>query len=600
MPSETSSNWALRTCGRWRWELHPGWTSLVDDDRHPDWLNLRQDPRAEQVKANEGREVWRVQLDRELLFVKVGWPGRRWARCRRWLLGGDAARERRIAEYAAGHGIDAVSPVAVADAPIDGRQPTSVFVTLGLPDARPLNEAWESLDPRAPATRRLKNQIIDAVAQLIAAAHQNGLEHFDLHAGNVLIQPTPAGLHALFVDLNNIRIGRPVRDDGVVRNLAQLNQWFRAHAPLTDRLRFLDRYLYWNEMLRPYSSHGRRLVCDRRELLRRLNVAALKHAGTLYAKRDRRTMRTGRYFARLTLGGGWRAHVFLSSKHPVEGSPSSALTLAAQQWKQWLRDPIGLVTPADRRQVIKESRSGLVCRGRLALADGRALEVICKRSRPRGLFKRILQSLRGSRSMLAWKRGNALLHRQIPTARPLAVVERRRCGLLMDSLVISEYLPHTQDLDTLLTVALREQPIDAQHRLKRELAASLARLVRRLHERGFFHRDLKAPNILVQWDPAAPEPARTLLVDMDGLRVIRRPTSNVERQVLARLNVSLDHCKRVTLTDRVRFLRLYLTRVGCPQPCWKPLWRQLAAASDAKRRARRRWQGKMLRKYGRF
>jgi tRNA A-37 threonylcarbamoyl transferase component Bud32 len=535
-----------------------------------------------------------------LLFVKVGRPGRRWARCRRWLLGGDAARERRIAEYATQHGIDAVSPVAVADAPINRRQPTSVFVTLGLPDARPLNESWESLDPRAPATRRLKNQIIDAVARLIATAHQNGLEHFDLHAGNVLIQPTPAGLHALFVDLNNIRIGRTIRDPGVVRNLAQFNQWFRAHAPLTDRLRFLDRYLHWYETLRPRSSHGRRLGCDRRELLRRLNAAALKHASALYAKRDRRIMKTGRYFARLALGDGWRAHMFLSSKHPVEGSPASALTLAPQQWKQWLGGPIALVTPTDRRQVIKESRSGLVCRGRLALGDGRTVEVICKRSQPRGLAKRILQSLRASRPMLAWKRGNALLHRQIPTARPLAVLERRRCGLLMDSLVISEYLPHTQDLDTLLTVALREQPANVQGRLKRQVADSLAGLIRRLHELGFTHRDLKAPNILVQWDPAWPQPARTLLVDMDGLRVIRRPTSDVENQALARLNVSLDHCKRVTLADRVRFLRFYLTRVGCPQPRWKPLWRQLAAASDAKRRARRRWQEKMLRKYGRF
>jgi serine/threonine protein kinase len=311
-------------------------------------------------------------------------------------------------------------------------------------------------------------------------------------------------------------------------------------------------------------------------------------------------MRTGRYFARLDLSGGWRAHVFLACKHPVEGSPASSMTFTQQQWKQWLHNPLRLVTPADRRWIIKESRTSVVCRGRLERDDGRSLDVICKRSLPRGGLKRILQLLRTSRPLLTWKRANALLHRQIPTARPLAVLERRRFGLLLDSLVVTEYLPHTQDLDTLLTVTLRVLPAAAQRTLKRQIGQSLCPLLHRLFERGFIHRDLKAPNLLVQWNPQSPEPPGVLLVDLDGLRPCHRTGDQAELDALVRLNVSLDHCKRVTLTDRGRYLRDYLTRPGCPQPQWKPLWHTIAAACEIKRSARRRWQEKMLRKYGRF
>ncbi|HSW44130.1 MAG TPA: lipopolysaccharide kinase InaA family protein [Phycisphaerae bacterium] len=600
MQPETDPSWASCVRGRWRWQAHPAWLCLLDAGSGPDWLNLQENPQAAKVKANDGREVWRVDLPQTQLFVKIGRPDRRWARWRQWLRGSNALREKRVADYAAEHEIDAVRPIAIADAPIQGRRPTSLLVTLGLPSARPLNDYWESLDPAAPGTRQKKNEVIEAVARLVARAHQNGFEHFDLHAGNMLIEPTGTGLRALFVDLNNIRIGRPVRDTGVVRNLAQINQWFRTHAPITDRVRFLFRYLHWRRQCRPRSSHGRSLDCDAKELLRRLDVEALRHAMTLYAKRDRRIMRTGRYFARIDLGGGWRGHVFLVSKHPVEGSPASSMTFTPQQWKQWLRDPLLLVTPTDHRLVVKESHSGMVCRGRLGLDADRSLEIICKRWMPRTWWKRVLHLFRASRPMQTWKRGNALLHRQIPTARPLAVLERRRFGLLLDSLIVTEYLPHTQDLDTLLTVALRQLPDPIRRTLKRQISASLSRVIHRLYDRGFTHRDLKAPNVLVQWNHAANEPPRVLLVDLDGLHPVRHPSPQSKCEALARLNVSLDHCKRVTLTDRARFLRTHLIRPGHPDPLWRLLWSVIAAGSESKRRSRQRRQEKMLRKYGRF
>jgi hypothetical protein len=390
-----------------------------------------------------------------------------------------------------------------------------------------------------------------------------------------------------------------VGDRAVIRNLAQFNQWFRLHAALTDRLRFLDRYLHWRGVLQSSSAFGRPLGCDRSELLRRLERAALTHANALYAKRDRRVLRSGRYFERLRLDDGWRAHVFLEAKHPVPGSRASRMVFTSGQWQAWLAEPLNWIRPATPRDLLKDSATATVCRGQLAHPAG-ALPVVCKRAVPKSFWKRVQTLLRTSRPMTTWRRANALLHRQILTARPLAVLERRRFGLIFDSILIAEAVEHAIDLDTLATVTLRELPEPRQRWLKDRVLDGLLTVTRNLLERGFRHRDFKAPNIIVQWDPAGRADPRIVLVDLDGLLPLRGSTDVAARKMLMRLNVSLDHCRRVTRTDRLRFLQRFISRYGCPAADWKPLWRELARMSQDKRRARDVHQQRKFAKYGRF
>lgn len=584
-PPSGSSNghdprWLQRAHGRWAWQIRADWACLLEAADAPDWTHLDAEPRAQLVKTNDGRQVWRVQYGPHLLFVKVARPGRQWAFLRRLLFGTDAVRERRVAEYAAARGIDTVTPVAVASAPFHGREPVSILITLGLPHAVALNEFWESLDSQTPPNRQVRNQVIDAAARLIAQAHHHGCEHTDLHAGNMLIEANgQATCRALFVDLLNIRTGKPLTDQAVVHNLAQFNQWFRQHAPLTDRIRFLYDYLAWRERLQGQEPLPPRLNHDRRAMLADLDRAVVEHANALYGKRDRRALRTGRYFARLKFLGGWRAHVFLEAKHHVAGSPASEIRLTADQWKAWLRHPEEWARGDRRQYVIKESSTNLVYRTRLDLAPDWSLDVVCKRWVPRGFSKRLAMLVQPSRPMVTWCMANALLHRQLPTARPLAVVEKRRCGQLLDSFIITEHIEHAHDLDALLTIQLREMEAAAARRLKRELSESLVAALRRLHERGFTHRDFKAPNVLVQWQPGLEAPPRIVLVDLDGIRQVRRPNPSAEIRALARLSVSLERCRHVSHADRLRFLRRYLARPGRPEPDWRPIWQQVEEAS---------------------
>jgi hypothetical protein len=91
-----------------------------------------------------------------------------------------------------------------------------------------------------------------------------------------------------------------------------------------------------------------------------------------------------------------------------------------------------------------------------------------------------------------------------------------------------------------------------------------------------------------------------LLIDLDGIKPLRFAHYKARLRALMRLNVSLDHCRRVSTTDRLRFLKRYLDRPGKLECDWKDIWRELATMSERKRRINEKQQQRLLRKYGRF
>jgi hypothetical protein len=99
---------------------------------------------------------------------------------------------------------------------------------------------------------------------------------------------------------------------------------------------------------------------------------------------------------------------------------------------------------------------------------------------------------------------------------------------------------------------------------------------------------------MVQWDSESANPPRVLLVDLDGvLKPWRKRPDGVVRAIM-RLNVSLDHCRLVTRTDRLRFLKRYLERTGKPKADWKMLWHRIAHWSQTKRTIKAQTQQRKL------
>ena len=239
-------------------------------------------------------------------------------------------------------------------------------------------------------------------------------------------------------------------------------------------------------------------------------------------------------------------------------------------------------------KVLKEGRTSTVWR--VVAAGGRPL-IVKRHNRAceRGLVHGVIGP---SRSMAAFRHGHALLARGIATARPVAAADRRGGGAVRDTLVMAEVVAGEP-----LSDWLRRSPPAAD---RRRVVWKLAKMIRRMHDAGFSHRDLKAPNIIIT--PAGGPGGQPVLVDLDGLR--ERPYVSARRRArdLMRLSVSLDEWGVARQTDRLRFLRTYLGARGClgaitirrqrgdrrPARRLRRWWRRIARLSERKLAALRR------------
>ena len=549
------------------------------------------------VKHNGARSVYRATFAGRTVFAKyffhAGWTD--------WFKGllrvRACAAEWRGGLFALRQGIAAIRPIGFAAAVRVGGRRAAVLVTEAVEPAGPLNEYWRLLQTDIDDGRRRADvaQLTDVVAQLIARAHQAGFEHMDMHAENILVQRAGGRqVRAVFVDLQSARLDWPITDAAVLRNLAQLNQWFRRHASVGDRLRFLRAYLRWRNEYEHAFTHSRALALDFRGLLRGLKGAAARHATRLWSQRDRRARRSGRYFAALRLGQGWRAQVYRCCKHPRAESPASRLTLEPVWWQTQLANPLRWFGP-DGATVCKESHSAAVRRTLLAVDATTTIPVLLKRPRARNLWRRLRQLLPPSRSARGWRLGHALLNRDLPAPRPLAVLERRVGPFVRDSVLVTEWVAGAADLEAFVRAQYPQLGPRGWFRRKQTLGTLLVRRLRQLQERGFLHLDCKASNLLVVSQPRL----ELLWIDMDGLRQVRGAAKRHWQRALARLYVSVAELPGITRTDAVRVLRAYLARFGSAPDEWRRQWRALAALVQRKQQAREARRAWKLSHYGR-
>ncbi|MCA9254002.1 MAG: hypothetical protein KDA33_00125 [Phycisphaerales bacterium] len=561
---------------------------------HPiDWLNLAESEYATLVKRNSRRDVWRVSLDGRAYFAKVYHPNDLIGKLKVVARGSTAMCEWNVGAFAAKHGIAGVVPVATAVKGFRGAGGPSLLITEAVPDVVPLNDYWDEIHD----CRESAYQLADTLAQLIARAHQCGFRHGDMHPGNILVRREENRGQALFVDLHDVRIGRAVTMSEAVANLAQLHQWFRRHAPLTMRRRFLDRYQYHREQFANASIYSRTLPLNSRQLIRDLSVQADRHANALWAKRDRRSGRTGRYFTRIRPAKGWRGHALLVSKHPSPTAQAARFEYKRSQWERWLRSPLDWTTAAKSR-IIKNSHTATVSEAQLPV-NGESPRIIVKRTLSRNALKRFLLIFR-SRNAKAWRTANMLLNRDISIAQPLAIVERYRFGLLRtESLLFTDFVVGAADLERFCRETLAPASGATQRRLKAELIDVLVLVMRRFHNRGFAHRDFKAQNLLLQWPAPFEARPKITMVDMDGVRYVGTAGQAIRDKALVRLAVSMLDVPGCSRTDRVRFLRRYMMRFGKSDGDWRNYWRSLDSGVREKRQrkdARRDWK---MRHYGR-
>ncbi|MGH7136489.1 MAG: lipopolysaccharide kinase InaA family protein, partial [Pirellulales bacterium] len=416
------------------------------------------------------------------------------------------------------------------------------------------------LQPTSAA--RVRRKLAVALGRLCAAAHRQGLDHDDLHAGNLLVRVDSCHgergddrLPELFViDLPGARVSRPLGRRRTVANLTMLAAACSAFASASDMARFLRAYL----AERPDFACG-----GGRELSQRVARAIPARKRRIARSRDKRSLRLNRDF--------YRASQATAKAMAVADMPHEQLT-------RLLEVPHAPLE-ANTHRPYKLSHRSMVVQADLTL-DGGGTLVAYKRVRPRNWWKTLLHYFRRNPALAAWYYGHALLLRGIATARPLAVVQQQRLGLPADGFLATEWIAGASNLHFYLW-QLAERPLAERRRRTRQVCESLGRLLGRMHAWHVSHRDLKGCNILVV---ERDHTVDCYLIDADSVHLPYRLLPLFRRFNLGRLAASMEAHPWVSRGDRLRFFRTYLSELRRGDPTawpadWKQGWRAVAKAT---------------------
>ncbi|NIA21373.1 MAG: hypothetical protein GWP05_05260 [Anaerolineaceae bacterium] len=547
----------LRKIGGHCWHVAPEWADVLFPPSGGGLVDALASGGGCEAKVAPGRRITRIELGGRGLYVKQ-YSGLR--RLRRL-----ARREWKVARWAHQAGLPTPEPVAAC------WRGGAIYVTAESPGARPLGdlvykEHFEPADDEPPypghrppemvrlhRRRRRPGQvgrdvpgpraIAAMIARLLAELHTLGLRHTDLHPGNLLVvglgdpgdQAGPGGLGGSgglgglggrwrleVLDLVALEEMPGLRTLG--EHLVQLNHFFEPLATRSERRR----------VLKFLEARGLRVEGGPRQIEADTQI----YRRRFYRRRDGRCLRRGKYF------------------RPLKVGRFSGFVVA--DWAQRLpRSADELARALEISEYVKKSRRGLSGFARVA-----GHRVFIKRDsqrgwrRPRGPWPKILEDwIRGSRQRKAWRMGHALGVRGIATARPLVWVDLCHGLRGRESIIVNEAITNYRPLDQVLG--------HLAGRKRASCIETVAREIRRLHESGLSHRDLKAQNVMVRFDGRL---WRMVLVDMDGVRRHRGPLSRRRRrQDLMRLAFSWDWGYGVEDTvpdlapsDCLRFLKTYL------------------------------------------
>lgn len=583
LPAGLTSGWQEFSAAGYRWKVPPAYVSLLVGPqglRLQEWLDQGQ---ARVVKTGPHRIVYRVDLPELSFYVKHNLVPDWTTWLRQWVRPSKARMEFETTREVAARGVPTFVPLAVAERPSFVGVGDSYFLTRTLEDTEPLYVfAGRTLPAMARARQmRLRHRLAAELGRLVAQIHDAGIRHHDLHAGNILVRLGDDDQISLFlIDLNGVRLGKPLSWSSSRANLALLNRWFIVRATRTDRLRFWESYRQARRLgagcENLHRRESRALADDLEKLTWRSNISFWQY-------RDRRSLKNNRYYRRVRHG---KIH-----GHAVTDLDWATLATL-------LADPDAPFA-APGVKLLKDSPTSTVAELEITV-NGQRRSVIYKRFRVRKWFAPFTGLVRPTPALRSWTHGQGFRERGLPTARPLAVLHRKRFGLWYEGYLLTEKIDNSQELLDFCTDIQKLRPEQRQWVIRQQIK-QVAQVVRELHRRGMSHRDLKSANVLVSRDvskftspfsgeawvqaDAGLQPlfASTVwLIDLVGVERHPRLSRSRKIQNLSRLNASFYQHPSLTRTDRLRFLKTYMEWNLHGGGDWKNWWHAIARATEAK------------------
>ena len=154
-----------------------------------------------------------------------------------------------------------------------------------------------------------------------------------------------------------------------------------------------------------------------------------------------------------------------------------------------------------------------------------------------------------------WEVGNALLGKDINTALPLAISERKGCLLL-----VTEAITNSEDFMGFCQAHYEGNLSVEKESEKRILLDKLALFIREIHEKGFCHYDLHAGNILIKFKDNQSTSVRDCalyLMDLHSVKILKRVSYRKRLFNLAQIFNSLSSI--LASSDKLDFIRSYGT-----------------------------------------
>ena len=186
--------------------------------------------------------------------------------------------------------------------------------------------------------------------------------------------------------------------------------------------------------------------------------------------------------------------------------------------------------------------------------------VVVKRHQLTHWRRRADALIHGSPARRAWRGAQLLQTHGFPVPQPLAVVEKRRAGLVQESVYISQALPHPP-----LSDYWRESAPCWSVAQRRLFLRELALFVQAFHAAGLYSGDLRDANLLVEESQEQQGPRwRFCLVDLDRLK--HDPNLTLRRRIKNLVQLDRTLGRRARQTERLFFLYAYL---GSPLPSAK-------------------------------
>lgn len=558
-PSARGSRTSRRAAGtrvHWRFTARGASTSAAVDGEALEALVAAG--RARVVKHGAQRRVYRLDLPEGAYYLKRltagGWLGR----LQQWFRPDGCRREFEQAEALAARGVPALRVLGFGQRRAGPWIAESYLLSEAVPDAATLTDYLDRDLPRLePAARRIaRARLLVAVARLLAAAHEAGAWHDDLHGGNLLVargsiesQRGPAAPpRVVLVDVPGVQWMGPLDWARSRASLAMLGAaWRDALAP-EDRRRFWGAYRRARPSLPPL---------DPLRVDRELRAAMDAHARAILAGRDKRALATNRDFCRVA-EAGWRGHALSG--------------LGPETRAMWLAE-------AATRSELEFNASAAA--GSVAAGE----TVVCRTPDVgAGLLSRIVAWLRpGHVARRAWLRGQALVARGLPVARPLLMAARASAwpAGASASRVWQAVSRGSVPLDAYL-VQLTALPAAARHRAVSRLAAALGTLAGQLDRWGVRYPLAQGRGLAVS--PAA-DAVRLVMVEPEwAILPQRRAGGEAARAgaALADLRQLASVARRRglgTRSDLARLARAYAAARRDPADAESPrAWRGAARA----------------------